>query len=70
MKLFGWALIITGGGLVVLGARKLLGTAEEVDYKYEPEDEPELDQWEQHLLDVEAQGRNAHTSVHDLNDGA
>lgn len=73
MKALGLALIVIGGGLVVYGVvRKLsLPAAEpgDPDFDYEPENEPELDQWEKHLLNVERQERDAHASVHDLNDG-
>ena len=69
MKLFGWALILAGGGLVVYGVRRLSAPAAEPDDPdYEPGSGTDED-WEQHLLDIEQQERNAHTSVHDLNDG-
>lgn len=73
MNKLGWALILVGGGLVVYGVVHVLSGRQaepgDPDYDYEPEDEPELTQWEKHLLDVERQERDAHTSVHDLNDG-
>lgn len=66
MKFLGWALIIAGGGLIVVGARKLLApAAESGDVDYEDYEGTGLPEWEQHLLDVEEQERNAHN----LNDG-
>ena len=70
MKALGLALIAIGGGLVVYGVvRKLSAPAAEPgDPDYESED-PTLAEWNRKLDELEERERNAHTSVHDLNDG-
>lgn len=71
MKLFGWALILAGGGLVVYGVRRLSKPSDEPgDPDYDPQGESGPDEWEQHLLDVEQQERNAHTHVCDTECGS